>query len=177
MRGQDSIVRLDDRVGHLGTGINGELQLGLFAVVLRQPLEQQGTETGSCSTTEGMEDEESLQARAGIGQASQSVENGVDQLFADGVVTTSVVVGGVFLAGDERLRMEERSVGSRADLIDDSGLKIDVDGSRYVFSLEGLPARRAKKTTREEKSRGEKKGWRMALAFDADRGSERRMTA
>ena len=60
-----------------------KFQLGLFAVILGQSLEKEGTETGTGSSTEGVEDEESLQSRASIRESSKSVENGVDQLFSD----------------------------------------------------------------------------------------------
>ena len=33
--GEDAIIRLDDRVGHLRCGVDGELELGLLAVVTR----------------------------------------------------------------------------------------------------------------------------------------------
>jgi len=49
-------------------------------------------------------------------------------------VTTGVVVGGVFLAGDELLGMEQVSVLTVTDLINHIGLKIDVDGSGNVLS-------------------------------------------
>lgn len=44
-------------------------------------------------------------------------EHGVDDLLADGVVAAGVVVGGVFLATDELLRVEEPVVGPGPDLI------------------------------------------------------------
>jgi hypothetical protein len=58
----------------------------------------------------------------------------INQFLADSVVTTGVVVGGVFLAGDELLGMKQVSVLAVTDLIDHVGLKIDVNGSGNVFS-------------------------------------------
>lgn len=64
-----------------------------------------------------MKDEESLKTTAVVSEATDSVENSVDQFLSDGVVTTSVVVGGIFLSGDHLFWMEQLLVGSSADLI------------------------------------------------------------
>ena len=49
-------------------------------------------------------------------------------------MTTGVVVGGVLLAGDQLLGVEELTVGTSADLIDDGGLQIDEDGAWDVLA-------------------------------------------
>lgn len=85
-----------------------------------------------------MENEESLQSRASIGKTSKTVENGVDQLLSDSVVTPGVVGSGIFLSAHESLGVEERSISSSTDFINHSGLEIDVDGSGNVFSLVGV---------------------------------------
>ena len=46
-----------------------------------------------------MEDEETLKAGAVIGQLADAVEDSVNKLLTDGVVTTSVVVGGILGGG------------------------------------------------------------------------------
>ena len=104
-------------MAHLGSGVDGELQLGLLAVVHRQTLHQQGGESGARAATEGVEDEEALQTGALVGQLTDPVEDEVDDLLADGVVATGVVVGGVLLASDELLGVEELTVGASADLV------------------------------------------------------------
>lgn len=135
VRSQDGVVRLDDTSGVLGSGINTELQLSLLAVVDAQSLHQESTETGTGTTTEGVEDEEALETGAVVCNASDLVKDLVDEFFADGVVTTGIVVGGVLLARDHLFRVEERAVRTSADLIDDIGLEIAVDGARDIFSL------------------------------------------
>jgi hypothetical protein len=50
-------------------------------------------------------------------------------------VATGVVVGSILLAGDHLLRVEELTVGTSADLIDDVGLEIGVDGTGNVLAL------------------------------------------
>jgi len=49
-------------------------------------------------------------------------------------VSASVVVGGIFLAGDELLGVEERAVSAGTDFIDHSGFQIDKDGAGDVLS-------------------------------------------
>ena len=53
---------------------------------------------------------------------------------AHGVVTTCIVVGGIFLAGNQLLGVEELTVGSGADLINNSWLQIYEDGSWDVLA-------------------------------------------
>jgi hypothetical protein len=53
-------------------------------------------------------------------------------------VTSGEVVGGIFLSGDELLRVEELSVGTSSDFIDDGRFKIEEDGSWDVFTGTGF---------------------------------------
>lgn len=50
-------------------------------------------------------------------QFADAVQDQVDDLLADGVVATGIVVGRVFLPGDQLLRVEELPVGPRAHLV------------------------------------------------------------
>ena len=43
--GQDRVVRLDNGSGHLRSGVDGELELGLLAVVDRETLKEQSAES------------------------------------------------------------------------------------------------------------------------------------
>jgi predicted TIM-barrel enzyme len=85
-----------------------------------------------------VEDQESLETSTLVSQFSETVQNQVDQFLSDSVVTTCVVVGSVFLAGDQLFGVEQLSVSSGTDLIDDSGFQIDKDSSRHVFAGSGL---------------------------------------
>lgn len=133
--GQDGVVGLDDRGGDLGCWVDTELELALLAVVDRQTLHQKGTESGTGSTAEGVENEETLQTRAVVGNAADLVQDLVNELLADCVVATSVVVRGILLSGNHVLGVEEGSVGAGANLIDDVGLEIGVDGTGNVLAL------------------------------------------
>merc|ERR1712023_193668 len=97
----DAVVWLNHGGGHLGGGVHDEAELGLAAVVDGQALAEEGAKTGASATTNGVEDEEALETGAVVGQLADAVEDEVNDLLADGVVATSVVVGGVFLAGDQ----------------------------------------------------------------------------
>jgi hypothetical protein len=81
-----------------------------------------------------MEDQEALETGALIGELADAVEDQVDDFLANGVVTTSVVVGGVFLAGDQLLGVEQLTVGSGADFIDDSWFQVNEDGTWDVLA-------------------------------------------
>lgn len=159
--GEDGVVRLNNRGGDLGSGVDAELQLALLAVIDGQTLHEEGTETGTGTTTEGVEDEETLETRAVVGDVADLVEDLVDELLADGVVATSVVVRGILLAGDHLLGVEEGAVGAGADLVDDIGLEIAVDGARHVLAvacllaLEGCP--QCSERTRDDIPVSEKK--------------------
>jgi len=85
-----------------------------------------------------VEDEEALETGACVGELAESIEDGVDELLSDGVVTTSVVVGSVLLSSDEGLWVEEGPVLSGPDCIDNVGFEVDIDGSRNVFARSRL---------------------------------------
>ena len=60
--GQDGVVGLHHSRGHLRCRVDGELQLGLLAVVDTEPLHQQRGEAGAGTAAERVEDQETLQA-------------------------------------------------------------------------------------------------------------------
>merc|ERR1711990_1004275 len=136
--GQDGVVWLNNGGGDLWGWVDGETKLGLLSVVDGKSLEEEGTKTGSGTTTDGVEDEESLETSALVGELSDSVKAEVDNFLTDGVVTTGEVVGGIFLSGDELLWVEELSVGSGSDLIDNGWLEIKEDGSWDVLASTSL---------------------------------------
>lgn len=133
--GQNGVVRLDDGGGGLGGGVDTELELALLSVVNREALHEQSTETRTGATTKGVEDKEALEAGAAVGNPADLVEDTIDKLLTDGVVTTSVVVGSILLAANHVLGVEQASVGAGSDLVDHIGLEIAVDGSRDVLAL------------------------------------------
>lgn len=152
---QDRVVRLNNRVGHRWGGVNGELKLRLLAIVGRETLENEGPETGTSSTTKGVEDKEALETTAVVCQAANLIHHIVDLLLANSVVTTSVwygklsatthsddrlgkneltIAGGIFLASNQSLRVEKTPICAASNLIDDIWLEIDVERTRHMLA-------------------------------------------
>merc|ERR1719443_962162 len=99
--GEDGVVRLNNSGGDLRGRIDGETELGFLTVIDGKSLEEEGSETGTGSTTDGVEDEETLETSALISELSDSVEAEIDDFLTNGVVTSGEVVGGIFLTGDK----------------------------------------------------------------------------
>lgn len=133
--GKDGVVRLDNGGCGLRSRVYAELELALLAIVDRETLHQESTETRTRTTTERVEDEEALKTNTVIGNTADLVENSLDELLAHGVVTTGIVVRSILLASDHHLRVEKVAVSTSADLVDDIGLEIAVNGTRNVLSL------------------------------------------
>ena len=64
-----------------------------------------------------MEDEETLEPSAHVRQLPHPVQHQVHDLLADGVVAPGVVVGGVLLARDQLLGVEQLTVRPSSNLI------------------------------------------------------------
>eukprot|EP00976_Prorocentrum_cordatum_P072379 1180690-Prorocentrum_minimum.AAC.2 len=136
--GQHAVVGLDHSGGDLGGGVDGEAELGLLAVVNGQALQQQGAEAGAGATANGVEAQEALETSAVVRKLADAVKAQVNNLLADGVVTTGEVVGGILLAGDQLLGVEQLTVGTSADLIDHGGLEIEEHAAGHVLAGTGL---------------------------------------
>ena len=136
--GKHVVVGLHNGGGHLRGRGHGEGKLGLAAVVDGQTLKEQGAEAGSASTTGRVEDHEALKTGAVVSELADAIEDEVDNLLADGVVATGVVVGGILLAGDQLLGVVQLTVGTSADLVANSRLKIDEHAAGHVLASTSL---------------------------------------
>ena len=136
--GKDGVVWLDDSGGNLWSWVDGELELGLLAVVDGKALKEEGAEASTSATTEGVEEEEALETSALVSELTDAVEGKVDDLLTNGVVTTGVVVSGIFLAVDELLWVEELAVRAGTNLVNDSWLEIDENGTWNVLASTSL---------------------------------------
>jgi hypothetical protein len=136
--GEHGVVWLDDGGGDLRGWVDGETELGLLTVIDGKSLEEEGTKTGTGTTTNGVEDEETLETSALISELSDSVEAEIDDLLTNGVVTSGEVVGSILFTGDELLGVEELSVGTSSDLIDNGGLEIEEDSAGNVLASTSL---------------------------------------
>ena len=117
MNGQYYCEILKGCVSNLWSWVDCELQLGFLSVVDGESFHEQRREPGTRSAAETVEDEESLETGALIGQLPDSVEDDIDNLLADGVVAAGVVVGGVLLARDELFRVEQLTISSGTNFI------------------------------------------------------------
>ncbi len=135
---EDGVVRLNDSSGDLWGWVDGESDLGFLAVINGKSLEEERSESGAGTSTDGVEDEEALETSALIGELSDSVEAKIDDFLADGVMATGEVVGGILLSGDELLGMEELSVSASPDFIDNGRLEIEEDAARHVLASTSL---------------------------------------
>ncbi len=132
--GEHSIVRLHHSGGNLRRWRDGETHLGLAAEIHGQTLEEERSETGPGTSPSGVEDEESLESRAVVAHLADLVHDVVNDVLADGVVTTCVVVGRIFLAVDDGLGVVELAVGAGADGVAHGWFEIDHDRARNVFA-------------------------------------------
>jgi hypothetical protein len=132
------VVRLDNGSRDLRTGGDSEGELGLAAIVDRETLQKKRSKTGTSTSSSGVEDEETLKTSTVVSKLADAVQDKVNNFLSDGVVTTGVVVGGIFLSRDDLLGVVKLGVGSGADFVTDGGLKIDVDSTGDVLSRRSL---------------------------------------
>merc|ERR550525_1935405 len=125
--GEHGVVRLDDAGGNFGGGVDLKANLGLLAVVDRNSLQDESSKSRSSSASHGVMDDESLDILRVVHELAQAVVHLVKDLLSHSVVATREVVGGVFLAVKEELRVEHLRVFSSADVIDNGWLEINRD--------------------------------------------------
>ena len=95
---ENRVVRLDYCGGDLRRRIDSESQLGLLAVVDRESLQQKRTQSGASASADSVEHQEALQTSAVVSKLSDSVKTQVNDLSANGVVSSGEVVGSVFFS-------------------------------------------------------------------------------
>ena len=78
--------------------VNNESELGFFTVIDGKSLEEEGSETGTGTTTDGVESKETLETCALIGQFSDSIKAEIDDFFTNGVMSSGEVVGSIFFS-------------------------------------------------------------------------------
>jgi len=132
--GEDGVIWLNNSGGNLWGWVDGESELGFLSIIDGKSLEEEGSESRSSSTTNRVEDEESLKSGTLVSQFSDSVEAEIDDFFTNGVVTSGEVVSGIFFSGDELFWVEKLSVGSSSDFVNNGWLEVEEDASWDVLS-------------------------------------------
>jgi len=132
------VVWLDNSSGDLRSWGHSERKLGFATIIDGQTLKKKGTKTGSSSTSSGVEDHESLQTCAVVSKLADSVKDKVDDFLTNGVVTTGVVVGSIFLTRDDLLWVVKLTVGTSADFVTHSRFQVNKDSTRNVLTCTSL---------------------------------------
>merc|ERR1719326_2501505 len=131
---EGGVVWLNDGIRHLGGWHDGESGHDSVWVLFSDLGDEEGSHTGSGTTTEGVGDLESLEAIATFGFLSNDIEDGVDKLSTFGIVTLGPVVTSTSLSEYEVVWSEELTERSGSDGVHGSWLKIHEDGSWDVSS-------------------------------------------
>ncbi|GIX61833.1 uncharacterized protein BcabD6B2_12680 [Babesia caballi] len=142
VRRQHGVVGLHHRRGHARRGPAAEVELALLAVVDREALKHQTAEARARAAAHRVEHEESLEPRAVVSQLADAVQAGVHDVLSHRVVPACEVVGGVLLARDELLGVEEVAVGTGPDLVDHGRLQVDEHAPGHVLPGSGLTEER-----------------------------------
>jgi len=138
MDGEGGVVGLDDGIGDLGGGHDGESAHNSVGVLFSDLGDEEGSHTGSGTTTEGVGDLETLEAIATLGFLSDDIEDGVDKFGTLGVMTLGPVVTGTSLSEDEVVWSEELTEWAGSDGVHGTWLKIHKDSSWDVSTTSGL---------------------------------------
>jgi hypothetical protein len=136
--GQSGVVRLDNGVGDLGGGDDGEGSHHTVGELLTDLGDQECTHTGTGTTTQGVSDLETLEAVASLGLTTDDIDDLVDKLGTLGVVALGPVVTGTGLTEDEVVGTEELAKGTGTDSVHGTGLEIDQNGTGNVLVTGGL---------------------------------------
>lgn len=136
--GQSSVVRLNNSVRDLGRGDNREGGHHTVGELFTDLGDQEGTHTGTGTTTQGVGDLETLEAVASLSLTTDNIDNLVDELGTLGVVTLGPVVTGTRLAEDEVVGTEKLAKRTGTDSIHGTGLQVDQNGTGNVLVTAGL---------------------------------------
>merc|ERR1712227_878358 len=138
MDGEGSVVWLNDGIRYLWRWHNRESGHDSVWVLFSDLGDEEGSHTGTGTTTEGVGDLETLEAIATFSFLSDDIKDGVDELSTLSVVTLGPVVTGTSLSEDEVVWSEELTEWSSSDGVHGSWLKIHENSSWDVSSTSGL---------------------------------------
>merc|ERR1711935_485692 len=138
MDGEGGVVGLNDGIGDLGRGHDGEGAHHSVGVFFSDLGDEECSHTGSGTTTERVGDLETLEAIATFGFFTDNIEDGVDEFSTFGVMSLGPVVTGTGLSEDEVIGSEELTERSSTDGVHGSGLEIHEDGSGDVTTTSGF---------------------------------------
>jgi len=138
MDGKGGVIWLNNGIRDLWGWHDGESGHDSIWVLFSDLGDEEGSHTGSGTTTEGVGDLETLEAIATFGFLSDNIEDGVDEFSTFGVMTLGPVVTGTGLSEDKVVWSEELTEWSSSDGVHGSWFEIHEDGSWDVSSSGGL---------------------------------------
>lgn len=138
VNGEGGVVGLDNGVGDLGGRNNGESGHHTVGEFLTDLGDQEGTHTGTGTTTQGVSDLETLEAVTSLSLTADNIDNVVNQLSTLSVVTLGPVVTSARLAEDEVVGTEKLTERTGTDGVHGTRLEVNQDGTGNIFVTGGL---------------------------------------
>jgi hypothetical protein len=138
VNGEGGVVRLNNGVGNLGGGNDGEGGHHSVGELLTDLGDQKSTHTGTSTSSERVGDLETLEAVASLGLTTDDVQDLVDELGSLSVMSLGPVVTGSGLSENEVVGTEELSERTGTDGVHGTGLQVDKDGTGHVLVTGGL---------------------------------------
>jgi hypothetical protein len=138
MDGEGGVVWLNDGIRDLWGWEDRESFHDSVWVFFSDLGDEEGTHTGTGTTSQRVGNLETLEAIATFSFLSDDIEDGVDEFSTFSVVTLGPVVTSTSLTEDEVIRSEELTKRSSSDGIHSSWLKIHKDGSGDITTTSGF---------------------------------------
>ena len=135
---ESGVVGLDNCVGDFGGGDNGEGSHDPVGVFLTDLGDQEGSHSGSSTTTKRVTELESLKTVTALSFLPDYVKNGVYELSSLGVVSLCPVVSSSRLSEDEVVGSEDLAERSRSYRVHGAGFQIYQDSTGDIFSSGSL---------------------------------------
>jgi hypothetical protein len=138
MNGESSIIWLDNGIGNLWTGNNGERShhsVGEFFTDLR---DEKSTHASTSSTTKRVSNLETLEAVTAFSFTTNDIKDLVNKLSTLGIMTLGPVVSSTGLTKDKVVWSEKLTEWTSSDCIHGSGLQINKHGTRNELVSRGL---------------------------------------
>merc|ERR1711997_376662 len=161
---KNGVVWLYNCSGNLWCWIDGKFQFRFFTIINGQTFHEKRSKSRTSSSSEGMEDQETLKTRTLVSQLSDSIEYKINDFLADGVMTSCIVIGSIFFSSYQLFRVEELTIGSSSYLIYNSRFEIDEYSTRDVLSCSGL---REKSVERVITSADSLVTWHLSIRLDS----------
>ena len=81
MGGEDTVVWLNNRGGHLRRGVDCETKLGFLAIIYGKPFQEKGSKTRTSATTNGIKNQKTLETSAVVRKLSDTIQAKINYLL------------------------------------------------------------------------------------------------